>query len=332
MSKKNKMMASILAMSMVLANVTSMVADAATIPGVDSDFEYELKVTKVSDSRIMVTFYTTTNPGVLELGLAFLYDPDKYNYDGYWVDENLITLMTESNFLCVPEANEETGICVIGNAFNWNKITPEDYTTDFEISIYLEADDGNVDDEGLSEFAVAVKDYRSLTENLVVNRSNSLNQYDPKIAPPEVKVTSNFFYEYCLGDTDGNEMITISDATTINSLVSVVQSIEERNPDDIDQTCLINNLNEKIEDDKTSILSSGESFNWLEQFGDSSKKGNFLRTVNGVTFACVESADANADGCITADDSTAVLEWYSQMSAGAAAKEILQWDHKTVYY
>lgn len=58
-----------------------------------------------------------------------------------------------------------------------------------------------------------------------------------------------------------------------------------------------------------------------------------MRNVSGVSFSCVESADADNDGFITQNDSDIVINWYSQLGASSVSpSDVLQLEHKTVYF
>jgi hypothetical protein len=332
MSKKNKMMASILVMSMVLANVTSIAADAATIPDVESNFEYELVVEAVSDTQLTLTLFTTCNPGIYELGLAFVFDAAKYECVdfSYDVDQQLLT---DGQFIAIPAINNKEGVCVIGCALDENVLTGEreDYNGKlaFSFDFNIIPVDENEDDENdnnennQSAFSAAVVDYASNTEEVKMEtRLDPIDGYVPEEEPPELNVTvtpeQSFVYEYMLGDTDGNSSLTISDATNINSIVASAQACNVSNMVDV--------VNFLIENNSTFEIGANNTIVWGSRFD------YLIKTENDVTFPCAEIADANQDGYITTDDSNIVLGWYSEIGVGTSPEQILQYADKTVYY
>lgn len=121
-----------------------------------------------------------------------------------------------------------------------------------------------------------------------------------------------------LGDANGSGNIDISDASNINALANNAQVVGV--------TPSINILNHKIINNEVSTFSNGKKLLWGDSFS------TFLRTVQNVTFPCVESADANRDGMITMDDGKLVLNWYGSLMAQILVEEILEVQHKTVYY
>lgn len=181
MSKKNKVLASVLAMSMITVNVTSFVADAATIPDVNSDFEYDLAIEPVSNSQIKVKFYTVNNPGVQSFSLGLVFDSSRYNFVRRTTSSNLSECLTGVS----KGVNEENGVGIFAFTMDGDQLTQgdQDFTEDFEVSFYIEIENGNIFDATLSSFSVAVVGYLSNTENLDIDRR--ANGYNPVTDPPE---------------------------------------------------------------------------------------------------------------------------------------------------
>ena len=202
--------------------------------------------------------------------------------------------------------------------FKDNDSNPIEYSNDFEISLYLEAKDGNIADEDLSKFTAGVIYYISPSENIYFDKDF---QYisDENLEKIEITPSQNINYEYILGDADGSGRINVGDATNIGSLVSVA------NAANLSPT--VNILNSKIANNETSVLNGGNTVVWGNRFS------SFLRNVDNVIFPCVEAADANQDGIITTDDSQLVLDWYAQIAASViSADDLLTVKHKTVYF
>lgn len=326
-TRTKKLFAALTALLVAAGSTVPMAVDAATIPTIDTNFEYELMVSKVSDSRIKLTLYTTHNPGVVKMGLAMVYDPEVYTATGHALNSEAFL---EGNPIIGYGNNEENGVYFLGIVFDSDQIAVEqqDYSDYLEISVILEAKDGNANDEDTTKFGAAVVDYESITEGVQME-PRALDGYDPVADPPEVEVevtpSQSINYEYYIGDTDGSGGISLSDVMAISSVISVANSagVETR----------VNILNHMIENNVVSTLSDNSTFNWGTQFSDSSKYGDFLRTVNGVNFACVESADATQDGLITTTDRDAVLDCYSAIGSSLPVDKLFTDSMtKTVYY
>lgn len=318
--KKEKMIAGALAVATIAANVTAMPTEAVTPPGISSNFDYELDVEPVSKSQLKLTFYTTNNPGVSVLDFYIFYDPDKYHF----VSTSRSDELYDVNEMCAISRNEELGLFFFTSTFNANAGTEAkekiDYSKNFEICVYLEADDGNVEDEDLSEFSVALANYKSQNENInkrFIKASPTMDDIHPEL---NIAVTPSqtIIYDYMLGDADGSGDIEISDATNINALANNAQAAG------LDPEIRI--LNHKIVNNEMSILSNGKKLLWGESCSA------FLRTVQNATFSCVEAADANRDGVITTADGNLVLNWYASLMIQVPVEEILEVQHKTVCY
>lgn len=323
--KKEKIIAGVLAVATIASSVPAMTTEAVTPPGINSKFDYELNVEPVSNSQLKLTFYTTYNPGVSELSFCILYDTNKYNFVKYVADIRAYQNGKLPSY--VPAVNEEKGVFVWAGTFNGNGGIPgsnefTDYCEDIEICLYLNAADGDVTDESLSEFSVAVGRYKSQTENIDETIVSSINGYNPEIINPEINLevtpSQSIVYDYMLGDADGSGDIEISDASNINALANNAQAAGV--------TPSINILNHKIINNEMSTFSNGKKLLWGDSFS------TFLRTVQNVTFSCVEAADANRDGMITIDDGNLVLNWYASLMTQIPVEEILEVQHKTIYY
>lgn len=318
--RKEKIIAGVLAVATIASSVPAMTTEAVTPPGINSKFDYELNVEPVSNSQLKLTFYTTYNPGISKLGFYIFYDPDKYHYDSMQRSEDLYNV----NELFTISRKEEIGLFFLTCDFNANAGTEElekiDYSENFEIYVYLEANDGNVEDEDLSEFSVALARYKSQNENIdeiLVKDHPTMEDIHPEINL-EVTPNQSIVYNYMLGDADGSGDIEISDASNINALANNAQAAGV--------TPSINILNHKIINNEMSTFSNGKKLLWGDRFS------TFLRTVQNITFPCVEAADANRDGMITIDDGNLVLNWYASLMAQIPVEEILEVQHKTVYY
>jgi hypothetical protein len=320
--RKEKIIAGVLAVATIASSVPAMTTEAVTPPGINSKFDYELNVEPVSNSQLKLTFYTTYNPGVSELGFCILYDTNKYDFA-----KSVTDLKAEQNseLKSIHSVNEEKGLFVWAGTFNGNGGTEQwyestDYCEDIEICLYLNAADGDVTDESLSEFSVALASYKSQTENIsetFVKAHPTMDDIHPEINL-EVTPSQSIVYDYMLGDADGSGDIEISDASNIGALAN--------NARVAGVTPSINILNHKIINNETSTFSNGKKLLWGDSFS------TFIRTVQNVTFSCVEAADANRDGMITMDDSNLVLNWYSSLMTQIPVEEILEVQHKTVYY
>lgn len=312
--KANKILATIVALSTIAYNMASMAtmsADAAKIPGIDSEFEYGLTATAVSDSQIKVTFYTVNNPGMAYFDTYFLYENDKYDMVDFSFD---LDSECDDTVLHGSALNAELGLFFIGLGFGNNEYLSCDCTHDFEFSYYLQAKDGDVTDEDLSTFSIAISKYTSLTENIDYNRSNAEASPDDFLV---ITPAQSFIYKYMLGDADGSESLTMSDATAIQSLAACAVAT--------DVTPSINILNDKISNNAVDTTASGAEVAWGSRFG------TFMRNVNNVSFPCVEAADINKDNRVTKEDAQLVLDKYAEISSNVSAEDILEIVDKTIY-
>lgn len=318
---KNKIISSTLAAVLAISSVVPLAVEATGVQGTNSSFDYDLTVTPVSDSQIKVTFFTTHNPGVNDLTLAFSYDSDKYDAVNIRPEYNAAD-MAGSGIRKISAFNQKKGIAIWNMQFLYqedNVYKYIDYTNDFDICLYLEAKDGNITDEDLSKFTVGVIEYNSKSENINFSVPNIEYISDENLEKIEITPSQNINYEYILGDADGSGRINVGDATNIGSLVSVA------NAANLSPT--VNILNSKIANNETSVLNGGNTVVWGNRFS------SFLRNVDNVIFPCVEAADANQDGIITTDDSQLVLDWYAQIAASViSADDLLTVKHKTVYF
>lgn len=319
--KKHRVIAGLVATTIVAANMASISANAAGIPGIESDFEYGLTVSAESESQIKLTFFTVCNPGLNALSIAFLYEPDKYEIVNYNLKEDPDA---NGSITRAIGNNTEKGLFFFTGCFDGNSLNSEndDYFYDFEINLYFEPKDGNVSSDNLSAFSTAIADYKSSSENIDITRLDSNGHYDSSLAPPDevviVTPAQSFIYHYMLGDSDGSGSLSVSDSSAIRSLadVSTLTGV----------TPSINILNKKIEDNDISVISNGNTIAWGSRFS------NFMRTVNNVSFPCVECADVNNDNRITRADSDMILDKYAQISSGASVEDVLEIADKTIYY
>lgn len=317
-----KATATITALLTVMSCAMPLSMDVSAATGVSS-LDYGITVSKVSNSQIKLTFYSVDNPGTHGIGVAFFWDPEKYDF----VMNNFDTALVENGPTPSCASNDVLGKAFVSFVIDGDQLTvgEQDYMDDFEISVILEADDGNATDELLSEFTVAVVDYISFTEG--VNVANG-GVYDPSTAMTNdvFDITPNqaVEYSYYVGDADGSGT---------NSSGNVIAA----NPFSLSDVVLINSINSSI-----SQAAVTNSYNVLNHLILNNKTvgginwGTTLsaikRTVGNVTFACVESADANRDGKITSADSSLVMDWYSQIGASSLSVGDLSRCSKTVYY
>jgi hypothetical protein len=320
MSKKNKMMASILAMSMALANVTSIVADAATIPSVESNFEYDLQAEIISDSQVKLTFYTTVNPGVQELGFVMIYDPNKFTAVAQDIDSEF-----QSAIKTGIGNNPEMGIYSIGLTVDPDFLTGQqiDYEDNFYVSIYLQAKDGNARDEGTYQFSSAIKDYKSLAEDIKIE--TQFESYTPGVDEPDVEISSSVVgtvinHNYKVGDSDFNDEITLADVTRISSLVTFIDSTNTISE--------VDEVNSRISANTVSVLNDGSKFYWGERCSD------FIITHadTGYSFACTDVCDADLNGYIESEDAQAVADYYAAVASNVPVESYVNtYMAKTIY-
>ncbi len=317
--KTNKILAAVVALTTVassMASMATMSADAAKIPGIDSEFEYGLTATAVSDSQIKVTFYTVNNPGITVFSFAFLYDSDRYSS----VKTKLVTDDEYEGYMTRTGANNaEEGIFVFAASLDGDCMDTEttDYCCDFEFSLYLEAKDGDVTDEDVSAFSCAILSYNSIIEDINYDYLKTGTATDAPRETLTITPAQSFIYKYMLGDADGSESLTISDATAIQNLATCAVATNV--------TPSINILNDKISNNAVDTTASGTEIAWGSRFG------TFMRNVDNVSFPCVEAADINKDNRVTKDDVQLVLDKYAEINSNVSTEDILEIVDKTIY-
>lgn len=309
---KSKVLASCIAATIMAASVTSISANAAKVPGVNSNFEYELSIQQISDSSIELTIFSTYNPGLSNLEFITSFDSTKYKY----VRSHNNMEYDEGMRSCRSTGNNNIGIIYTVSYFWTDEYKPVDYFNNFEIGLIIEARDGNITDEDLSSFSVAVKKYTSQTEN--VDYEVPTESVDPQIIRT-ITPSNSITYDYYVGDANGSGKIELDDVANILTLSSVSKATNT--------TPSINILNHKISNNESSVQSNGNTVYWENTCG------SFMRNVSGVSFPCVESADADNDGYITQNDGNIVIDWYGQIGASSVSpSDVLQLEHKTVYF
>lgn len=311
MNKFRKVLAGITAISLLASFAPSV--EAATVPTVNTDFEYELSVQQISDSSIKLTIFSTHNPGFSNLEFYTSFDSTRYKC----VKKTNNFVYEDGNMISPSSVNNNIGIVFTSfSFFNHDTHENDEYFNDFEVNFIIEARDGNITDEDLSSFSVAVKKYTSQTEN--VDYEVSLESANPQIVRT-ITPSNSITYNYYVGDADGSGDIELNDVTSILTLSSVSEATNT--------TPSINILNHKISNNESSVKSNGNTVYWRNMCG------SLMRNVSGVSFSCVESADADNDGFITQNDSDIVINWYSQLGASSVSpSDVLQLEHKTVYF
>ncbi len=319
-TRTKKLFAALTSLLVAAGSTVPMAVDAATIPDITTDFEYELAVTKVEDGDLQLTFYTTYNPGVSKLGLAMVFDTDRFTGVKRTLGDELMELSAEGQFIDSYAINNDNGVLFMGMLFNKNKVDQDDYTGQIEITFHLEAKDGDAEDEAITGFGAAVAEYGSIAEDISVNRIPGAGGYDPETLPPEIELDTvqSFNYSYYRGDVDASSTFTLDDVVKVNSLVSLIEAENKSN--------YVSAINDLLMSGETYTYDNGNTTTWSAMFS------NFIRTYNNVTFSCVECADANADNYVTTDDSQVIINNYSMVGSGTPVEELLEEAIKVVYY
>ncbi len=299
---KTKVISCMLTTSITLASFSAISVEATNINCAPaSDFEYELTAEIITEQNtaggfedlVKLTFNVTHNPGSAHVKVAFMFDYDVCQIERYELSENLM----QNGYYIKPIQNTEKDLLVVDIATNLTdpkKTWPYDRSDCYSYSVYIDVDDNALHD---CEFSSIVLAYQSVSEDINVNIVTEEGVY-------QAEASLNPAYRdlpYVVGDVVGDKsskdyvpIIDIADATEINKIISCA--------DADNYTASVYNINSLINlDIVTNTINWGTSFPGLIlDSGD----------------ACAEIADATNDGVIDEDDSTAVLQYYSNAYAG----------------
>lgn len=304
MKTVKKIYAGIVAFCIAASTALSMTAEAATLPDVTSDFEYELSVTQISDTQLRLTFYTVENPGLINLGVGMTFNPNTFTCTSYDISDDYDSKISKSVAI-----NNEVGSAVFATTVNPDVITCElnDYTDGLSMSVVLEIKNGVIDAEEEYNFKSAVVGYVSQIEGISIERLNagSNNQQSLEDIDKEIDVMSKQIeYTYYVGDSDLNQTIELADVTMINSLIACSNATNT--------SSAVGAVNQRIEDGTVStVVSNNTSINWSSRFSD------LLVTSDDCIFACAEASDADKNGIIEQADADLVASYYANHVAGS---------------
>lgn len=300
-----KMIASVIAVGTMATSIASLPAEAGSLTDVNSAFAYDLAVEGTTDGLIKVTFYTTNNPGVHEIGLALMYDKDNLEWIRTQPDLDYANSMFWTKW-----NNAETGVCIQGGAVN-NVVCDGDYTAPFSISFYFSK---KVNDYSSTtyNFTASIYDYKSTVENIDLPSSSYV---DTSYGQTSMGCVSNGEYTRKIGDVIPNSIIELEDAVEVLSLIAICKDTEF-----YPATILLNTY---LTSGFSSKLSNGDMLTWNQRFKDT-------LYANNVAFA--EVADCDQNGLIEQKDADMLMEYYAQQSAALKPESLINTEISKVVY
>lgn len=300
-----KMLASVIAVGTMATSIASLPAEAGSISArPDSAFTYDLAVEGTTDGQIKVTFYTTYNPGVYNIGVAILYDNENLNFVKAVPDPDY------SNSMCsIPGNNEKDGVCIYGSSVN-TQVHTGDYTESFAISFYFESKDDNTEMMEYN-FTSSVYEYKSIAENI----DYSLSGQGTFPVDKEMEIISKEEYTRKIGDVIPNSIIQLEDAIEVLSLISLLENTDTYPAPSMLNTYLTSGF--------SSQLSNGSTLVWNQRFANT-------LYANNVAFA--EVADCDQNGLIEQEDADMLMEYYTQQSAAQSPESLINTEISKVVY
>lgn len=305
-----KMLASVLAVGTVATSIASLPAEAGSLIEQNSLFSYDLAVEGTADGLVKVTFYTTNNPGVHEIGLALIYDKDNLEWVNTCPDVNYSNSMMWAKY-----NNAETGVCIQGGSVNTQiqstQIQNGDYVAPFAISFYFSKKDSSSNLETYN-FGASIYSYKSIAEGKDFENETYL---DASYGESSMGVVSNGEYTRKIGDVIPDSVIRLEDAVEVLSLIAAC-----------DDTGLYSSstlLNTYLTSGFSSQLSNGSTLVWNQRFANT-------LYANNVAFA--EVADCDQNGLIEQADADMLIEYYGQQSAAQSPESLINTEISKVVY
>lgn len=279
----NRLKKTIAALMALTISATSMGAISADAYGItyckDSEFKYEMSASILSDTQIELTVDVTNNPGFYRLGLII-------HYEGCKPSHCAKVWNADSGFQIIglPLYNEKTKNYSFGFEMLNLDEPNSDYTDNLSLRYVFNVDNAY---EDICQFAAGIVSYSSHTEGIEF-RVDATEFESYKEHPV---TTTHDGISYIVGDMDNDGIIDISDASSINRLVSFTEN---------KQGISVWKLN--------SIISHGA-------WGESYNSDDFDFGSAFPDLLCAEVADTTYDRNITLEDSEEVLTCYANNMA-----------------
>lgn len=308
MRRFKKMTAAVMAVATLATSMVPFSADALYFAE-DSKFTYDLTVQGTADDMVKVTFYTTYNPGVSNLGVALQYDQDELQYVKCVMDFDygLSTIKSVVN-------NDEDGLVVaVAATMPDANTTSSDYFEPIYYSYYFKVKDAS--EKQKYSFSSCVFRYNSQTENIDFNNQlNSKGHYPDEVID---RVVSKETYSRRIGDILPDNLVDLDDAVNLLGIVSFLNSCTAAG------AAYTTFLNDAMTADYSYTLQDGTTGTYRERFKDS-------LYANSVPFA--EIADCDQNGRIEKNDGDLLITYYAQAAAGQNPESLINNELSKVVY
>lgn len=306
-----KMLASVIAVGTMATSIVSLPAEAGSLTNVpNSAFSYDLAIESTVDGLIKVTFYTTNNPGVHEIGMAIMYDKDNLEWVKTQPDPDYVNSM-----LWTKWDNAGTGVCIQGGSVDTrvqsDLIQNGDYIAPFAVSFYFSKKNSSSEPETYN-FTASIYSYQSVIEDVNISNETYL---DASYEESSMGVVSNGKYTRKIGDVIPNSIIELEDAIEVLNLLAICEDTETYS--------LTSVLNTYLTSSFSSQLSNGNMLVWNQRFADT-------LYANNVAFA--EVADCDQNGWIEQKDADMLIQYYAQQSAAQSPESLINTEISKVVY
>ena len=305
MYKLKRALAGVVAVCIVAATAVPLSAEAIELKNVPgSDFEYELKAELTENNQIEVTFYSTYNPGILDIPVAVQFDPEKCSFVKAAPTEDMI--YGGAYGIGMPTYADGAEIVKYSWSAMWDSATD---TTEYSGAIgwmfTFDISDTAIADKEKYTFSTSVYAYKSETEDINFIAPGG----EPDMSNPDIDWDLQIGdLEYIKGDTDGDGYLAVSDASNALDLWNVCKS------QGLDNHVSAINMNLK----ENGQISEDIPDTWQKRFGYLFRSGiaySGEKDESDIGVACSEVVDMDSNGLIEQKDAEDILQLYADWGA-----------------
>ena len=309
MKRFHKMVAAVMAVATLATSMVPLSADALSFAE-NSKFTYDLAVEGTSDDMVKVTFYTTYNPGLVNLSVALKYDQSKLEF----VKSNMDLDYADVTLKAVADTPEK-GMVVTATGVRpgSNGMTASDYSAPIYFSYYFKIKDAS--EKRTYDFSSCVITYKSQAENINFSKSIDVNGEYPDETIE--KVVEKSVYTRRIGDILPDNLVDLDDAVNLLGIVSFLDSCTAIG------AAYTAFLNDAMTADYSYTLQDGTTGTYREHFKDS-------LYANSVPFA--EIADCDQNGRIEKNDADLLITYYAQAASGQNPESLINNELSKVVY
>ena len=303
MKRFHKVVAAVMAAATLATSIVPFSADALYFNG-KSKFAYDLSVDDANwDDMVRVTFYTTYNPGVTSFSVALKYDTSKLEFVSCYEDMDY-----SSAAMIVSNDVTAKGMVIVASASEY----AQDYYQPISYSYYFKPK--TTSRKQTYNFSACVYQYNSGTENILFG--NNIGKLSP--VPDEVtKTVQKGTYNRRIGDVIPDNLVDMSDVTTLLGIISFLNNCQEADVTDTDT------LNEMLITDRSYTMKDGKTGTYRERLKDS-------LYVDDVPFA--EVGDCDKNGILEQEDANLMLTYCAQVAAGQNPESLINTKLSKVVY